>query len=60
MGSEEPAWSNPGNVQSGVVLLLSCAFCDKEHIHWRLDPGQGAVGRFGGVRGSLSKKQTAT
>ena len=38
------------NVQSGVVLLLSSAFCDKEHIHWRLDPGQGAVGRFGGVR----------
>ena len=41
---------DPSNVQSGVVLLLSSAFCDKEHIHWRLDPGQGAVGRFGGVR----------
>ena len=41
---------DPRNVQSGVLLLLSCAVFDKSHFLWRLDPGHGADGRFGGVR----------
>ena len=41
---------DPSNVQTGVLLLLSCAVFDKAHIIWRLDPGHSAEGRFGGVR----------
>ena len=33
-----------------AFAILSCAVFDKTHFLWRLDPGHGTDGRFGGVR----------